>query len=123
MYKENDDIEYGLNFPEQLRNVIEYNFCYTMTSFLLCLSMHSISMYARVITARTEVTNIKAVMIDFRLLVAGCSFMSMHFVIFCSSPVKNEINMFSVSINRNTIYLINKKKQTNTKHELHDQNK
>lgn len=49
--------------------------------------------------------------------------MSMHFVIVCSSPVKNEINMLSVSFNRNTIYLINTKKQTNTKHELHDQNK
>lgn len=80
-----------------------------MTSILLCLSMHSISMYARVITTRTEVTNIKAVIIDFRLLVAGCSFMCMHFVMFCSSPVKNEINMLSVSFNRNTIHLINKK--------------
>lgn len=94
-----------------------------MTSFLLCLSIHSISMYARVITARTEVTNINAVIIDVRLLVEGGSLMSMHFVMFSSSPVKNDKKTcFQFVFNRNTIYLINKKKPK-AKHELHDQNK
>lgn len=94
-----------------------------MTSFLLCLSIHSIIMYARVITARTEVTNINAVIIDVRLLVEGGSLMSMHFVMFSSSPVKNEKKTcFQFVFNRNTIYLINKKKPK-AKHELYDQNK
>lgn len=95
--QENDVNEFSLNPSEQLGIVtfITLSFCYSMTSFLMCLSLHSNNIYASVITARTEVTNINAVIIEFRLLVGGCSFVITHFVMFCSSPVKNVIKLLS----------------------------
>lgn len=68
-----------------------------MIFFLLCLFIYSISMYVRVIIVRIEVININVVRIDCCLLVEGCFFMFMYFVMFCLLFVKNEINMFLVS--------------------------